>query len=154
MLLLLSYGQASLKQPFICLPLYPFPLHLTCVSQQLYVIRMLPQAIFSFSLHFPVPLPCMRPFIPAVFEGQVLTASWHVVGPTMQDCVVVLERTREAKAGPLHHPHQDWLGSGWESVHAHVRLACSGTYAFNTGTDVEHRPWALLPPSALHSASS
>lgn len=57
----------------------------------------------------------------------------------------VLERTREAKAGPLHHPHQHWLGSGRESVHAHERLARPGPYAFNTGTDVEHRPWALPP---------
>lgn len=57
----------------------------------------------------------------------------------------VLERTREAKAGPLHHPHQHWLGSGRGSVHAHERLARPGPYAFNTGTDVERRPWALTP---------
>lgn len=56
-----------------------------------------------------------------------------------------LERTREAKAGPLYHPHQDWLGSGRGSMHAHERLAWPGPYAFNTGTDVEHRPWAFTP---------
>lgn len=54
-------------------------------------------------------------------------------------------------------PHQDWLGSGRGSVHAHKWLAWSSPYAFNIGADVEHRPWALTPcspslcPSALHT---
>lgn len=71
----------------------------------------------------------------------------------------MLERTREAKAGPLHHLHQDWLGSGQGSMHAYERLAWPGPYAFNTGTDVEHRPWALTrlitsccPPHCLKPA--
>lgn len=61
----------------------------------------------------------------------------------------VLEQTREARAGLLHHRHQDWLGSGWGSVRARERLAWPGPYAFNTGTDVEHGLWTPTPLASI-----
>lgn len=59
--------------------------------------------------------PCMCPFIPPVFEGQVLTASWHVVRPTMHDCAVALCLGGQGRPRQVHYItpiKTDWTQDG------------------------------------------
>lgn len=90
---------------------------------------------FSTSVHPPsssLHSPCMCPFIPPVFEGQVLTASWHAVRPTMQACAVALCLRGQGRPTQVHYItpiNTDWaqdggpcmLMSGWPGP-AHMPL--------------------------------
>ena len=137
--------QGSLKQPIILLFLSPIPfcsIYLSFLLRPLWSqcsywppLLSLPPSLFfylgpspSLSLHSP----CMCPFIPPVFEGQVLTASWHVVRPTMQDCAVALCLRGQGRPTQVHYItpiNTDWaqdgapwmLMSGWPSP-AHMPL--------------------------------
>lgn len=139
--------QVSLKQPFILLPL---PLSLSApfiplLSSALCDSRP-PPTLFFFPLSIP-SLPLHVSLHPtsvwgAGVDSKLACCQAYYAG--LCSCTV-LERTREASASPLHHPHQHWLDSGLGSMHAHERMARPGPYAFNTGTDVKHRPWALTP---------
>lgn len=115
----------------------------------------------SFFYHNPSPSPslhspCMCPFIPPVCEGQVLTASWHVVRPTMQDCAVALCLRGQGRPRQVHYItpiNTDWaqnggpcmLMSGWPDP-AHMPLIQEQMWS----TD----PELSFPPSALHTAFS
>lgn len=143
--------QVSLKQPFIILPL---PLSLSApfirfLSSALCNSRLL--LFLSFSVH-----PPLHPFIPS--EGQVLTASWHVVSPTVHDCAVALCLRGQGRPMQVHYInaiHTDWT-QDWGPYMLMSGLAWPGSYAFNTGTDVKHRTWTLTPciSSAIHTAWS
>jgi len=151
-------GGAGVYKTMYSFTLPSFLLHLSLFSLQPSVTPKLLQAtVFSFpsfSLFLPHSIPISIPSLPlhvslhptsvwgAGVDSELACCQAYFAG--LCSCTG-LERTREAKAGPLHHPHQDWLGSERGSVHAHERLAWPGPYAFNTGTDVEHRPWALTP---------
>ncbi len=147
--------------------LYPFLLHLFLFSLWPSMTPILLQATFPPSLSFyfspfafpSLHSPCMCPFIPPVFEGQVLTASWHVVRPTMQDCAVALCLRGQERPRQVHYItpiNTDWaqdgspcmLMSGWPGP-AHMPLIQEQMWS----TDPE-RSLPLFPPSALHTASS
>lgn len=100
----------------------------------LFFLFLLPFSFFCLSLS-PSPSllsPCMCPFIPPAFEGQVLTASWHVVRPTMQACAVTLCLRGQGRPKQVHYItpiKTDWtqdggpcmLMSGWPGP-AHMPL--------------------------------
>lgn len=119
-------------------------------------------ALCSFSSYWPslsLLSPCMCPLIPPVFEGQVLTANWHVFRPTMQDCAVALCLRGQGRPRQVHYItfiKTDWaqdgvpcmLTSSWPGP-AHMPLIQEQMWS----TDPE-LSLPLFPPSAVHIASS
>lgn len=156
--------QGSLKQPIILLSLSPIPF---CSIYLSFLLRPLwlqcsywpPFTLpASVSIFLPQSILLSIPLLP-LHVSLHPTSVWGAGVDSKLACCqayyaglcgcTVLERTREANAGPLHHPHQHWLGSGRGSMNAHEWLARPGPYAFNTGTDVKHRPWTLTPLISL-----
>lgn len=125
-------------------------------------LPLLPVSLFSTLVHPPSPSlhsPCMCPFIPPVFEGQVLTASWRVVRPTMQDCAVALCLRGQGRPRQVHYItpiNTDWaqdggpcmLMSGWPGP-AHMPLIQEQMWSADPELSLP-----LFPPSAPHTASS
>lgn len=115
-------------------------------------------ATFSCSLAQSMLLSlCMYPFIPTAFEEQVLTANWHVVRSTMQDCVDAPCLKGQGRPRQVHYITSiktDWaqdrglcmLMSGWPGL-AHMPLIQEQMW--NTDPELS---LALLPPAALHTA--
>lgn len=109
---------------------------------------------YSFLFYFYNSIPLSIPSLP-LHVSLHPTSVWGAgVDSELASCqafytelcsCTVLEKTREASESPLHHLHQQWLDSEVGSLHAHERMAWSGPYAFDTGADVKHRPWALTP---------
>lgn len=110
---------------------YPFPLSLSapfislfssdlcdCNAPTGHLLLSLPPSLFFYlspSSSLSLYSPCMCPFIPPVFEGQVLTASWHVVRPTMQDCAVALCLRGQGRPTQVHYItpiNTDWAQDG------------------------------------------
>lgn len=118
---------------------------------------------FSFILS-PSPSPslhshCLCPFIPPVSEGQVLTASWHVVRPTVHDCAVALGLRGQGRPMQVHYINaintdwtQDWGPymhmSGWLGP-AHMPLIQEQMWRTEPELSL-----LVFPPSAIHTASS
>lgn len=103
-----SYS-SSLLQPFM-IPVLPHP-----------IFPLLSPFLCSSSIS-SFPLPSSQQCLRGGCWQQAGTLSGLLCGIVW--LCGVLERTMEANAGPLHHPHQDWLRSGWRSVHAQVRPIC------------------------------
>lgn len=108
-------------------------------------------SVFSFSFLSPSPSHAPLQLTVSFYSTSTFWGrGWQEVGMLsgpwagLQWCTV-LERTREARVGPLHHPIKtDWTQDGSLRMLMEC-LAWPGPYAFNIGTDVHHRPCALTP---------
>lgn len=123
---------------------------------------------FLFYLLSPSPSPslhsrCMCPFIPPVSEGQVLTASWHLVRPAIQDCAVALCLKRQGRPVQVHYItpiNSDWtqkwgrcmLMSGWLGL-AHMPLIQEQMWSSHSWALTLCIP-SLCPPHRLKPAIS
>lgn len=96
-----------------CIPLFSRLLSwLLMQAFPLSFFLFLPQAI-----HISILSLCLHlSFYPTSFWGAGVDSKLAYCTRLQCSCTV-LERTREAKIGPLHHPHQGWLGSGRGSMH-------------------------------------